>query len=646
MSAQAAIMSRSPVVGTELIRLNNVHKTYLAGEIEVPVLKGLSLSIRQGELVALMGASGSGKTTLMNVLGCLDRPTAGQYWLNGDDVSALSAEEQARLRSRSIGFVFQNFNLLARTSALENVILPLECATEKLSEKQMVARARDLLERVGLGDRLHHEPSQLSGGEQQRVAIARALVNRPRVLLADEPTGNLDSRTSAEILKLIQYLNAEGLTVLLVTHDPEVAVHAHRVIRIRDGLIASGGAPPDEAPHDNRLDMAARPAPVAKVTAKPSRSPADSGWTQLYRGFVPRALNTVMHSLRRNFVRSALTTLGIIIGISAVITMMEVGQGAKKAVQASISSMGANVILILPGAASAAGIIFGSGSVQTLTPADAEEILRECPGVQSIAPIVRARTQVIYKDSNWIPLFILGTTPDFLKARDWEPLQDGVGFTDRDVRTGMQICLVGHTIVRELFRGRSPLGLEVRIQNVPFKIVGVLRRKGANLLGLDQDDIIVAPWTTIKFRVSGTTMTSVAQSSSSSLEVAQRVNTLSQRYPLAPSLYPAPSPTQMVDRPQPVRFTAVDQILVKTRSAAQTPQAIQQMTDLLRDRHHIRLGKEDDFNLRDMAEIVRAARYDLAGHRQSLACGRIDLPGRGRGGNHEHHVGFRNRENT
>jgi ABC-type lipoprotein export system ATPase subunit len=225
----------------ELIRLEDVTKTYDLGQVKVPVLRGVSLAVGHGEMVALMGASGSGKSTLMNILGCLDRPTSGRYWFDGDDVSRLSADDRARVRGNKIGFVFQSFNLLPRTSALENVMMPLAYSAQDLSERECEQQARALLERVGLSDRLDHEPSQLSGGQQQRVAIARALVNRPRLLLADEPTGNLDSRTSAEILEMFQRLNAEeGITVLLVTHDAEVAAHARRTIRIRDGLIEDG----------------------------------------------------------------------------------------------------------------------------------------------------------------------------------------------------------------------------------------------------------------------------------------------------------------------------------------------------------------------------------------------------------------------
>ena len=225
----------------ELLELREVYKTYHLGEVDLPVLKGVTLSIAKGELVALMGVSGSGKSTLMNILGCLDHPTSGEYWLDGQEISGASANERATLRNRLIGFVFQSFNLLARTSALDNVSMPLTYGAEYVAEHEMAERATEMLRKVGLEDRMEHQPSQLSGGQQQRVAIARSLINRPRLLLADEPTGNLDSRTSEEILQMFRRLNeAEGLTVILVTHDPEVARHARRVIHIRDGLIGSG----------------------------------------------------------------------------------------------------------------------------------------------------------------------------------------------------------------------------------------------------------------------------------------------------------------------------------------------------------------------------------------------------------------------
>jgi ABC-type lipoprotein export system ATPase subunit len=234
----------------ELIELKDIRKTYYMGDIEAPVLKGITLSIKKGEFVALMGASGSGKSTLMNILGCLDHATSGEYWFESREISHLSADQRAFLRNHKIGFVFQNFNLLPRTTALENVIMPLSYTRDVLSDRDAQHRAEELLKRVGLGDRLQYEPYKLSGGQQQRVAIARALINNPSVVFADEPTGNLDSKTSEEVLWMLKQLNSEqGITIIIVTHDPLVGQHAQRLIHIHDGLIVDGqNAAPDINP--------------------------------------------------------------------------------------------------------------------------------------------------------------------------------------------------------------------------------------------------------------------------------------------------------------------------------------------------------------------------------------------------------------
>ncbi|MCX5682196.1 MAG: ABC transporter permease [Planctomycetota bacterium] len=279
-----------------------------------------------------------------------------------------------------------------------------------------------------------------------------------------------------------------------------------------------------------------------------------------------RTIRTALRALGRNPMRAGLTTLGIIIGVAAVIAMMEIGQGVSSDIQKSIASMGATNLQILPGAAASGGISFGAGSIMTLTPDDSDALMRECPAVHASAPVVRVRTQIVYGGRNWVPMFIYGTTPTFLDVRDWTDLTDGEPFTDRDVRNGNKVCLLGSTIAKELFRGQSPVGKEVRVQNVALKVVGVLSTKGANMMGMDQDDILLAPWTTIKYRVAGTSATTSNQSSSSA--ASGTINSLSQIYPSAQlQLYPVPSATQAADSPLPVRFTTVDQIMV----AAQTP---------------------------------------------------------------------------
>jgi ABC-type antimicrobial peptide transport system permease subunit len=320
-----------------------------------------------------------------------------------------------------------------------------------------------------------------------------------------------------------------------------------------------------------------------------------------------RTVQTALRALRRNPMRAALTTLGIVIGVGAVIAMMEIGKGSSEAIQKSIASMGANNLLVQPGTAASGGVSFGSGSVMTLTPQDAEAILKECPAVRSVAPVVRARTQVVYAGRNWVPFSIYGTTPAYLEVRDWNSLAEGEIFTDRDVRNANRVCLLGQTLVRELFQGASPIGKDIRINNVLFKVVGVLSRKGANMMGMDQDDVVMAPWTTIKYRVAGTRLDNANQSSTSSGSgSSSSVNSLSQLYPGGQqSLYPEQSAIQAADTPLPVRFTNVDQIMVSARSSNEIQTAISQMTAVLRERHRIHRGEPDDFHIRDMTEMTK-----------------------------------------
>ncbi|MFO0964579.1 MAG: ABC transporter permease [Gemmataceae bacterium] len=320
-----------------------------------------------------------------------------------------------------------------------------------------------------------------------------------------------------------------------------------------------------------------------------------------------RTFKMAFHALRRNVMRSALTTLGIIIGVAAVIAMTEIGQGTNRAVKQTIASMGANNLLIMPGTATSGGVSFGSGSVITMTPQDADAIARECPAVDGVAPIVRARSQVVYSGKNWVPMYIYGTTPSYLTVRDWEELDRGEVFTDRDVRNSTRVCVLGQTLVKELFGDEDPIGKEIRIQNVAFRVMGTLTRRGANMMGMDQDDIVLAPWTTIKYRVSNSTLSNVNQSSATAVDTTQKVNTLSQIYPGASGgLYPALSAIQAADTPQPIRFTNIDQIIVRAASTEEIGAAISQVTDLLHDRHHIKAGQPDDFSVRDMTEMTKA----------------------------------------
>jgi ABC-type antimicrobial peptide transport system permease subunit len=318
-----------------------------------------------------------------------------------------------------------------------------------------------------------------------------------------------------------------------------------------------------------------------------------------------RTLKMASLALRHNIMRAALTTLGIVIGVAAVITMMEIGNGAKAAIQRTMASMGANTLVILPGAMTIAGVNTGSGAMMTLTPQDVEAIMKECPSVVWAAPIVRARAQVVYGNRNWVPTYVYGTAPLFLDIRDWTEMAEGEAFTDHEVLNSSKVCMVGQTIVRELFGGRSPLGKHVRIRNVDFKVIGVLRKKGANLMGLDQDDILLAPWTTIKYRVVAASLTGGNQSSTSIANTAE-VNTLNMVYPeLQQNLYAVPSITEQTDTAQPIRFPNVDQILTAAPSADQVHPAIEQLSALLRQRHRLRDSDPDDFIIRDMTEITK-----------------------------------------
>ena len=317
-------------------------------------------------------------------------------------------------------------------------------------------------------------------------------------------------------------------------------------------------------------------------------------------------LKTAAGALKRNIMRTLLTMLGIVIGVAAVITMMEIGNGATLAIQRTLTSIGANTLVVIPGAQNVGGISFGMGSMMTLSPKDADSIASECPAVANVAPIVRARTQVVYGNKNWVPTYVYGTTPSFLEVRDWTDMDEGEAFTEHDVLNASKVCMVGKTIVRELFAGHSPIGKEIRVRNVAFKVIGVLSQKGANMMGQDQDDIVLAPWTTIKYRVVATTLSGGNQSTTNTSNVTE-VNSLTMMYPnISTSLYPTQSTNEAADLPQPIRFANVDQILTTARGPAWIQAAIEQITDVIRENHHLRPTVLDDFRVRDMTEITKA----------------------------------------
>jgi len=318
---------------------------------------------------------------------------------------------------------------------------------------------------------------------------------------------------------------------------------------------------------------------------------------------IVRTFQTALRALRRNITRSALTCLGIIIGIAAVIAMMEIGNGVSALNERAIASLGANNLMIQPGTAASGGVSFGAGSVMSLTPQDCEAILRDCPAVRAAAPTVGTSAQVVYGNKNWVPMQITGTTADYLNVREW-PLAEGSEFTDQDVRNASKVCLIGQTLKRELFGNETPLGKELRLGSVSMRVVGVLTRKGANMFGRDQDDVIVAPWTTIKYRVSGRSDSASAQATAGG-STSDAINTLNNPYPSAGvKLYPERSAAQVANNPLPVRFANINSIMAAATSAAEIPVAMKQISDVLRERHRLGPGEADDFQVRDMTELA------------------------------------------
>ena len=460
-----------------ILELSGIHKHYANGDTTVRALDGVSLNIYHGEFVAIMGQSGSGKSTLMNIIGCLDRPTSGSYRVLGKEAAQLSSDELAALRRETFGFVFQRYNLLTTATAGENVEIP--SVYTGLPKQKRAARARQLLARLGLADRTGHRPAELSGGQQQRVAVARALVNDPPVILADEPTGALDSRSGEEVLTLLNELHAEGRTIILITHAENVARHADRIVQIQDGRIVEDSAPRG----------------ATAVKKEPQRGRQLDGVR--LAASLQEALVTAWRSLQVNLFRTVLTLLGIIIGVGAVVAMLAVGEGSRQKVMDRISAFGTNLMLVRPGAAG----IRNAADIITLVPDDAAAI-KALPNIETALPERSGRMTVRYGSIDY-QTSVQGTGEDFPSARDW-PLAEGQFFNADDVKNYAPVVVLGRTVARTIFPDdRSPIGKYVLLKNVPFLVIGVMTEKGASPNGSDQDDVIFVPINTGMIRLFG-----------------------------------------------------------------------------------------------------------------------------------------------
>ncbi len=465
-------------MNSTILDLRDIQKHYKNGDTTVRALDGVSLKIRRGEFVAIMGQSGSGKSTLMNIIGCLDRPTSGSYTVLGREAANLEPDELAALRRETFGFIFQRYNLLATATAQENVAIPSVYAG--LPKHKRTTHANELLQRLGLGDRTDHRPSELSGGQQQRVAIARALVNDPPVIVADEPTGALDTKSGDEVLALLKQLHGEGRTIILITHAENVAQHAGRIVRIQDGrIIEDTGIVNDEAAENIAPDNHSFESAVSLLAS------------------AQEALVTAGRSLRVNVFRTVLTLLGIIIGVSAVVAMLAVGEGSRQKVLDRISSFGTNLILIRPGGAG----IRNAGDIATLVPDDAAAI-KALPNVESALPERNGRATVRFGNIDY-QTSMQGTGEDFPSARDW-PVAEGQFFNADDMKHYAAVVVLGRTVAKTLFPdGSSPVGKYVLMKNVPFVVIGVMNEKGASPNGSDQDDVIFVPISTGLVRIFG-----------------------------------------------------------------------------------------------------------------------------------------------
>lgn len=468
-----------------MISLKNISKTYQMGSIEVKALVDVSLEIASGEFVAIMGPSGSGKSTMMHILGLLDRPDTGEFYLGTKKIHNLTDEELAAIRNRLIGFVFQQFHLLPRMSALENAHLPLIYA----GKRNVIEPVKDKLKEVGLESRMSHRPNELSGGQQQRVAIARSLVNDPLIIFADEPTGNLDTKSKEEIISIIKKLNQDGKTIVMVTHEPEIAAHAKRIIMMRDGKIISDKkvAANSKIIADNKADEI-----IEHVLSKTERVRREANFLDYLR---QAAVAMISHKMR-----SFLSILGILIGVAAVVAMLAIGQGAKESIEKQLASLGSNLLVVRPGSSRLHGVSMQAGAETRFTLQDVVDIKKLSDVVSRVSPSVNGRGQLVYSNKNWNTR-VEGVDVDYAQLRASVP-EVGRFFTAEEVKKREKVVLLGTTVVKELFGDADPVGETIKLNLNNFRVVGILPSKGANTFQ-DQDDNILIPVTTAMFRVFG-----------------------------------------------------------------------------------------------------------------------------------------------
>ncbi|MFN3550576.1 MAG: ABC transporter permease [Endomicrobiia bacterium] len=479
----------------EIIRLENIKKIYKMGDVEVSALENISLSISQGEFISITGPSGSGKSTLLYILGILDKPTYGKYYLFDKEISRFSDNHLAVLRNKFFGFVFQNYNLLSRINAVENTLLPLIYSDISHLKKENKQKAKELLSQLGLQERLYHKPTELSGGQQQRVAIARALINNPQVILADEPTGNLDSKSANEIIEIFKQLNSQGITIIMVTHEPDLASCTRRTIKLKDGKIVG----------DEKQDLVyLTSSEVKKYDNNISTKNINNTTLPKVKFFSISKIQDyfieAQKSLFSNKTRTLLSVLGVVVGVTSLIAMMSLGKGAQEQVKKQIASLGSNLLIVRPAGRRVGSVSTETSAIRGMTLEDFK-VVRNLKEVEVVSPLVQGSAQIIYGNKNWRSR-VEGVSSEFQYLRNTFP-QKGRFFTEQEVNTRTKVAVVGEEVVKRLFGEENPIGEFIKVNRVDFQIIGILPKRG--MVGQrNEDDKIVIPYTTAMFRLFGT----------------------------------------------------------------------------------------------------------------------------------------------